>query len=171
MERIDWEMRIEIFNSLLKEYLRYIGMSMEIMRCHYKCKKYELLRAWHQKKIPQIGFVKGHLDFQFHFHGIGCECFFEDGSFVDFDFKPDGRPIFDSWRLMNFATSHSKKFDLGDPEKLRPTLDQYLKDAKITKEYKEGFYYIPQYCNGCKIEMPFSAIKVCDNCLPLIDEW
>lgn len=41
----------------------------------------------------------------FHLHGVGCLIELDTGEEVDFDWDAEGRPIFDGWRLRQFARS------------------------------------------------------------------
>ena len=42
---------------------------------------------------------------EFKLHGYGCRVELISGASVDFDWDPDGAPVFDGWRLHCFAES------------------------------------------------------------------
>ncbi len=52
---------------------------------------------------------------EFKMHGAGCRFVLASGAVVDFDWDPDGRMVFDAWRLLKYAESlglHPSQEDL-----------------------------------------------------------
>lgn len=42
---------------------------------------------------------------EFAFHGMGCRIERADGALIDFDWDPEGREVFDAWRIRKFGRS------------------------------------------------------------------
>lgn len=50
----------------------------------------------------------------FKFHGSGCRFELISGEEIDFDWDPEGHPVFDSWRLLCFAETSGLTFDQAE---------------------------------------------------------
>ena len=69
----------------------------------------ELLDGVHQQRRPRRGVTQSCV--LYSVHGIGC--LFSgrrDRSEIDLDLSPDGRPMFDTWRVKRWATSLGLRF-------------------------------------------------------------
>jgi len=68
----------------------------------------EILKGWHQKKIPKSGILPSGIEFDFH--GIGCILTI-DGFDVNFDYGPNNRfDGFDLWRLSCFVNEKKNTY-------------------------------------------------------------
>ena len=64
----------------------------------------ELLAGVHQQRRPRRGLTESCV--LYSVHGIGCLFIGRrDRSEIDLDLAPDGRPMFDSWRIKRWARS------------------------------------------------------------------
>ena len=93
----------------------------------------DLLKAWHDKAIPQTGQLDN-IVIQYAFHGAGLFAKLIDKE-VDFDFGPNDRiDGFDAWRLRAFADSQAKKYQgFWTLKKLENELEQLKKQGLIIK--------------------------------------
>src|SRR5260221_14498715 len=90
--------------ALISEYQQKVSEACRLLRARFHVDG-DLLRAWHQKTVPDCGWLDDERSIRFRFHGIGCRVTFGHVE-VDFDFGPEGRHDgFDGWRLGSFAAT------------------------------------------------------------------
>ena len=78
-------------------------------------------------------------DTEYFVHGIGCRFISSHGEEVDVDVLPDGREIFDTWRIESFV--RSLRWDIGDTSILADACDELVRQGKLG-EVKRGWYYL-----------------------------
>ncbi|MBI1289406.1 MAG: hypothetical protein GC178_17705 [Flavobacteriales bacterium] len=100
---------------------------------YYTYGRKDLLKAWHDKTIPQTGQLNQVIT-QYAFHGAGLFAKLKDKE-VDFDFGPNCRiDGFDAWRLRAFADSQTEKYQgFWTLEKLENELEQLERQGLIIK--------------------------------------
>ncbi|GAA3753001.1 DUF6896 domain-containing protein [Spinactinospora alkalitolerans] len=91
------------------EYVRGFGKLLAYMESTVKndlllvASLSDVHRLARRKILPKEGVTRSGVHYVVH--GAGCRFSHADGREVDVDFLSDGRPIFDSWRVLNYIIS------------------------------------------------------------------
>jgi len=95
-----------------------------------------LIRQTRMREIPREGKLGNGVEYAVH--GVGCRFTTATGVEIDVDIDIDDTPMFDAWRLSNFADSDP---DLGEPSVAELTAAaQRLMATGELREVRPGWY-------------------------------
>lgn len=105
-------MKREVVLSLIDDFLQDIKKFNVLFEKIYHRK--DILRAWHEKVIPQYGKLSDSIEYELH--GIGCCIIYPDRE-VDFGFGPNHQINgFDLWRLTRYSRSRKDILSITEEE-------------------------------------------------------
>lgn len=118
---------METERKLISDYQEYVRRVVLALRAGFGY--YDLLEAYHQRKIPKEGVING---IEYSFHGVGC-LGVVDGLEVDFDFGPDERiDGFDAWRLWRFVEQQPEAYpQFQRKEDVKAALERLARSDEI----------------------------------------
>jgi hypothetical protein len=133
-------------NTLLvpiREYLEKIRYGMSLFENQFGTN--QILRAWHEGRIPKDGSFED--DIRFEMHGIGCTIYFPDID-LDFDFGPDNSfDGFDLWRLSHYVRQQSDAYpEYQEYEALKLAFDALILSGHIEQRYPQisNLYFLSE---------------------------
>lgn len=105
--------------GIIKEYERFVRLSFKIFKATFSIDESPLL-AHRKEIIPKQGSIQYEdYSLQYHFHGIGCFCKYNDETEVNFDYR--------------FGSFDYKGFQVGDISLFIQSFETYKNHIEINQ--------------------------------------